>query len=260
MNLYSISHFIQIWLFPPGLILLLFLIGFILVTRQRTVGKILILSTFVIFWLFSTPIISQRLIDGLQKQYIPLSLNTIIPQEKDSAIIVLGSGVESAIEYADKHTVSDKTLSRLHYAAYLYNIAQVPIIVSGGNRVDSTGTEADLMHETLEQNHIPVMIIENKSRNTKDEAILLAPLLKNRGIRRVYLITHACHMPRSMISFKQSLNALGISVIPAPMGYITLQTDKRLSNYLPLLNALNATVLALHEYVGIVWYRSFYKV
>lgn len=259
MNLYNISHFLQIWAFPPGLILLLFLFGFILFAYHRTSGKVLILVTFVMFWLLSTPIITQHLIDGLQNQYKPLALETlVIPKESNAAIIVLGSGVENALEYSNKHTLSDKTLSRLHYAVYLHSKTNLPIIVSGGNRDKTASTEADLMQEMLTTlYHVPVKLVENKSHNTKEEAMLLATLLKNQGIRTVYLLTHAWHMSRSMLAFKQSLNAIGINVIPAPMGYILLQSGEALSNYLPLLSALNTSVFALHEYIGILWYKLF---
>lgn len=264
----------QIWAFPPGLILLLFLFGFSLVAYHRTSGKVLVIVTFVIFWLFSTPIIAQHLIDGLQNQYQPLTLETlVIPKEPSAAIVVLGSGVENALEYPNKHTLSDKTLSRLHYAVYMHSKTNLPIIVSGGNR-DRANSEADLMQEMLATlYHVPVKIVENKSRNTQEQAVLLAPILKNQGIQTIYLITHAWHMTRSMLVFKQSMNAVGINVIPAPMGYTLLQSTvvpaavgytlsqsgDALSDYLPLLNALNASVFALHEYVGILWYRLFYR-
>lgn len=262
MNLYNLSHFLQIWAFPPGLILLLFLLGFILVAYERISGKIIILFSFALFWLFSTPIITQHLIDGLQNQYPPLAIEKNLPATpiEHSAIVILGSGVENALEYPNKHTLSDKTLSRLQYAVYLHNKIHLPIIVSGGNRDKTASTEADLMQEVLTTlYHVPVILIENKSRNTRDEALLLAPLLKARNIHTIYLITHAWHMPRSMLAFKQAFDALGITIIPAPMGFVILQSGDRLSDYLPLVTALNTSVFALHEYVGILWYRLFYR-
>lgn len=261
MTLHNLSHFLQIWAFPPGLILLLFLIGFILIALNRHLGKSIIIFSFITFWLLSTPIITQHLIDGLQKQYSPLALNTLNINPQQSAMIILGSGVENALEYANKHALSDSSLSRLQYAVYLYNKTHLPIITSGGNRDRTASTEAGLMKEALTNlYHVPVIMTESNSHTTRDEAALLAPLVKSQGIKTVYIITHAWHMPRSMLTFQHFFTPLGITVIPAPMGYSLLQSGgEAFSNYLPLLRALNISVAALHEYVGILWYRLFYQ-
>lgn len=256
MTLYNFSHFMQIWLFPPGLILLLMLIGFILTRRNSRIGKMVVIFAFLFFWLLSTPLVTQLLIDGLQNQYQPLQLNKHGLQKNNSAIVVLGSGIENAMEYENKHTVSDRTLSRLRYTAYLYTKTHLPIIVSGGNRDNRAYTEADLMLEVLREDYkIAAQLSENKSRNTGDEARFLLPVLKQHGINTIYLITHAWHMPRSMYAFNQIFNQENVKIIPAPMGYILLKSDDWFSNILPSLNALNSSVFALHEYVGIIWYR-----
>lgn len=255
MKLADLSHFLQIWLFPPGLIILLMLIGTLLRFYNKMIGKILQISAFLILWLLSTPVLTQRLLDPLQNQFYPLSMHQL--KRNKSAIIILGAGIDNAREYKNKHALSAMTFKRLHYAAHLYAYAKLPIIVSGGNKDNSADTEASLMSNTLaESYHIETAGEENKSRNTEDEANLIAPILVNADIHTIYLVTHAWHMPRSMYIFSKCLRSYHIEVVPAPTGYIALLSEDRFANYLPTLKALEASAYALHEYVGLVWYHA----
>lgn len=256
MTLYNFSHFMQIWLFPPGLILLLMLISFFLLRLNNKMGKRVMIFAFLSFWFLSTPFITQLLINGLQNQYSPLQFTAYNSPREHSAIVVLGSGIENAKEYEHKHTISDRTLSRLRYTAYLHTKTHLPIIVSGGNRDNCAHTEADLMLAVLKEDYkIAAEWRENYSRNTADEGRFLLPILKQHGIKTIYLVTHAWHMPRSMYALNQAFKQEGIRIVPAPMGYILLKSDDWFSNCLPTLTALNSSAFALHEYVGILWYR-----
>jgi uncharacterized SAM-binding protein YcdF (DUF218 family) len=249
-----------IWLFPPGLILLLMLIGFLFSARGYAIGRKINIFAFVLFWLLSTPYFAQWLIDGLQKQYTPLPANTLA-SSKNSEIVVLGSGVEDAPEYAGKDNLSQKSLARVQYTAYLSSFTHAPIIVSGGNRDNMGRSEADLMQSVLQKSfHAPVSNSENTSRNTQEQSTLLVPILKKKNIHQIYLVTNAWHMRRSMYAFKKAFSNTDITIIPAPMGYIALKSQNVFINLLPFLNALNTSVIALYEYLGIFWYRIYYGI
>lgn len=220
------------------------------------------IAAFIIFWMFSTPIITQQFLDSLQNKFQPLQLNRLSKEKGKSAIVILGAGIDNAREYKSKHVLSSMTFKRLHYAAHLYARSQLPIIVSGGNKDNSADTEASLMSETLEESyHIKTKALENKSRNTEEEANYLVPILAAHHITTIYLVTHAWHMPRSIYAFSQVFKKTGVEVIPAPTGYISLLSEDRLANYLPSLKALDASVYVLHEYLGLAWYhiQSFMK-
>jgi uncharacterized SAM-binding protein YcdF (DUF218 family) len=255
IDLYSLSHFLQVWIFPPGVILLLLLLILLLNKRYPFFTRSLLLVTIVLFWLVSTPFIAQQLVNYLQNQYSPLNAEAKLLDPKHSAIVVLGAGVETGLEYSTKSTVSEKTLSRLNYAVYLHQQLGLPMIVSGGNRKHATFTEGKEMRQVLNQYyHAPVIFEETKSRTTREESEYLQLPLKQHGITTIYLVTNAWHMPRSMYIFTKNLTAQGIKIIPAPMGYVSLGLEDALLNWLPLLNALNVSVMALHEYVGLIWY------
>jgi uncharacterized SAM-binding protein YcdF (DUF218 family) len=258
MHLHNFSHFMQIWVFPPGLILLLMLIGILFTLAGSAFGKKLSVFTFIIFWFLSSPLGAQALIDGLQKNTVPLDPHDLTP-EAQTQIIVLGAGIQGSPEYADKSTLSEKTLARVHYTAYLYKQIHAPILVSGGNRDYFGHSEADLMQSELQNSYsTPVAAVENTSRNTQEQSTLLVPILKANNVRRVYLVTHAWHMPRSLYAFKTAFAKADVIIIPAPMGYIDLKSkDYMYANLLPSLNALNTSAIALHEYIGLAWYHFY---
>lgn len=252
MIFHYISEFIQTIILPPGIILILGFSGLLVMARSQLVGKALIYFSFISLWSLSTPIFADKLIAQLQSQYPALDLNTLPHSTSSSAIIVLGGGSNAAEEYEMKHSVSDITLSRLRYAVYLVNKTHLPIIVSGGNNKNPLFTEANLMQNVLQNDYkISVNYIENKSINTLEESKYLIPLLIQHKIKTVYLVTNAWHMPRSMQAFKQN----DIDIIPAPMGSISLKHDQFILNYLPSLNALSTSALAIHEFIGMLWYR-----
>ena len=56
------------------------------------------------------------------------------------------------------------------------------------------------------------IILETKSRDTKDEAMFIKPIVGNEPF---VLVTTASHIPRSMALFKK----LGMDPIPSPVGH-----------------------------------------
>ena len=256
MQFYYVSHFLQIWLLPPGINLLLAVSGFLFLRHSQRVGRGLITIAFVSLWLLSTPIIAQILIDRLQYQYPLLQIDKSPKQNTSGAIIVLGGGDGIASEYENSHILSEATQSRLHYAAYLYNKTHLRIIVSGGNLNKSFPTGADLMLRELRNYFkIPVAWKEDASITTKDEGNLMVPILQRNGIDIAYLVTNAWHIPRAMYTFNSSFSNTKIKIVAAPMGYIILQPNQGFLNYLPSLEGLNTSNIAIHEYIGMLSYQ-----
>jgi uncharacterized SAM-binding protein YcdF (DUF218 family) len=89
--------------------------------------------------------------------------------------------------------------------------------------------------------------VENQSSNTFESAVQVARILKG---KRCILVTSAGHMPRAMGSFKKQ----GMNPIPAPTHFMSIKKF-RWSHYLPSPLHLGYSDLAVHEYLGIIWYR-----
>lgn len=251
MTTFAIYHYLEPWLLPPGFNILIAIVGLCVYWYFRLVGKLLILASLISLWLASAPIVAYHLIEILQNQYPTLSLNTLNDPTTRGVIVVLGGGDAINVEQGIKHTVSEVTLSRVRYAAYLHKKLNLPIIVSGGSSNGSRDTEADLMIAALQDNfNITNAIKEDKSINTAEESQFLVALLKQHHFDIVYLVTNAWHMPRSVYIFKHE----GIKVIPAPMGYEVYDHHYSLLSYFPNVQALYATSIAMHEFIGLCWY------
>jgi uncharacterized SAM-binding protein YcdF (DUF218 family) len=106
------------------------------------------------------------------------------------------------------------------------------------------------MKDSLENDfHVPVQWIEEQARTTQENASYSATILRKQGIRTVYLVTHAMHMPRALQAFTQE----GIQVIPTPTMFATPQRWRVLS-FLPNSGSLDSTAAIIHEWVGQMWY------
>jgi uncharacterized SAM-binding protein YcdF (DUF218 family) len=112
---------------------------------------------------------------------------------------------------------------------------------------DSIGA---VMKHTLIQIGVPAdrILVEGKSLNTRDEAVLVAAMLPPLNVERVVLVTSAIHMRRSVGLFR----AVGINVIPA----IARQREySGLSvHLLPSDTGLRTSALVVHEIAGIAYY------
>lgn len=256
MMMYSVSHYLRLWILPPGFNLLLVFLGYLFLFYSRTLGRICIFSGFISLWMLSTPFVAYGLMDYLQDQYPLLSSNLLNHPQSHSAIVVLGGGDSIEKEYGNKHTVSNFTLHRVNYAAYLHKKMKLPIILSGGKSLsDVPDSEADLMATVLRDNfNITTWLKEDKSLTTVDESKFLRPILKNNNIKTIYLVTNAWHMPRSVFIFE----CAGIDVIPAPMGYLIYGPGYSFISFLPNIDALYASSLAIHELIGLFWYHAHY--
>jgi uncharacterized SAM-binding protein YcdF (DUF218 family) len=242
-----LTNLIGTFLLPPLNLLLIAALGLWLWHTRPLIARILLTASFGLLWLLSTPYFAEALLHGLEGK--PFVNDTKKPQA--DAIVVLGGGTYfHAPEYGGD-TVSKESLERLRYAAKLYHETWKPILVTGGTPLDNNLSEAEQMKQVLEHEfNVPVQWTEGASDNTLENARLCRQLLKQAGIDRIYLVTHAWHMPRAV----QVFQAAGFQVVPAPTAYTTrYRTD--LLAFVPNVYALRDSRIFLHELIGMLWYR-----
>jgi uncharacterized SAM-binding protein YcdF (DUF218 family) len=242
-----ITRAVTAWLVPPGSLLLLALCGALLmVARRRRLGGALILLSGAALYSLSTQFVAGPLLASLEPPPLEPHAN-----KSGEVIVVLGGGTYfSAPEYG-VDTVGDLTLVRLRYAARLQKALDKPLLVSGGSPAGSLLPEADQMRQTLQLDfHVPVQWSESGSNNTLENARLSYRLLKSAGLTRIYLVTHAWHMPRARLAFERA----GFTVIAAPTGYTT-HFKRTLLDFLPSALALMHSRYYFHELIGIGWYH-----
>ena len=230
---------------PPGLLLLILGIG--LAVRGRT-GRLLAIAAAVGLAVLSMPFAARSLSAWLDGR-IPL---VTVEMHAAQAIVVLAGDYRGfAPEYGEA-SVGGLTLVRLHHAAYLQRRTGLPLLVSGGGTPPALKPGlAETMRIALERDfRVPVRWIEDRSRNTLENAAETQRILAPAGIDTVLLVTHAHHMARSVRAFE----AVGLKVVPAPTGGQGPWLEWRWDDLLPDSRAFDRSCAALHEIFGMVWY------
>lgn len=234
-------------LLPPFSLVLLILVGLALLRRTPRLARTLILLSAVALYGLSTPWVSGVLQNSLE---ISDPIDLASPPEGD-AIVVLGGGRRTdALEYGGD-TVNALTLERLRYAAHLQRASGLPVLVTGGMPGGGVTPEGSLMRDILENEfRVPVTWVEEGALTTWDNARLSAPRLHEAGVERILLVSHAWHLRRAAPQFEQH----GLTVIPAGTQFADTQLDSPLS-LLPSALGLRDSYFALHEWLGILWYK-----
>ena len=172
--------------------------------------------------------------------------------------MILGGGRrKGALETHPEHQQQDlspNSMERLRYGARLAKQTKLPILVTGG-APDKASTqelsEAFVMKLVLEQElGLSPQWLEEQSNTTQENAKFSARILKDEGIKTIYLVTHFWHMPRAQAIFEKE----GLIVIPAPMGFYQKTAFTPLDFY-PSSEGFQRTRWIWHEILGNIWYR-----
>jgi uncharacterized SAM-binding protein YcdF (DUF218 family) len=241
---FLVTNFISSLLLPPLNCLLLIALGWVIWRSRSKAARALVGVGVLFLSILSIPAVGALLVRGLEAE--PLDLTQV---KSAQAIVVLGAGrYRDAPEYGGD-TVSSSGLIRLRYAATLYRSTGLPLLVTGGKPDGGDLSEAETMRRALvTEFKVPVKWVEEESENTRDSSIRVTALLRAAGIRRVLLVTHATHMRRSVRAF----TAAGLEVVPAPTDFSGPLT---ILDFLPQAGGLATSDSALHEWIGIIWYR-----
>ncbi|MCS6787601.1 MAG: YdcF family protein [Thiobacillaceae bacterium] len=233
-------------LLPPLNVLLLAAAGWWLTRsrRRQGLGRALMLAAVLLLWGLSTPYVADWLLDRLKPPRAPIA------RDGAQAIVILAGGAyRDSLEYAGD-TVGRLTLERLRYGARIARDTGLPVLVTGGDPEGGV-PEARLMRAVLETEFgVPVRWVEERSHNTRENARYAAQLLKKEGIERIYLVSHAWHLARAMPEFERA----GLSVLPAGLGY-SRPGPPDVLDFVPSARALLDSHYALHEALGLIWYR-----
>ena len=242
--------FLKALILPPGGIVLLGLIGLML--GRRFLGKLLILTSFAALYMFSTPHVSTLLMTGLEP-YPALDDQAIADAGAQAIVVLSGGRYSDAPEYGGD-TVNQIGLARIRYAAWLSRKTRLPVVPSGGSVSDKDRIAEGILAAGVLNREFGVRTtgVGQQSQNTWDNAFMTGKMLDELGIHRVFLVTHAWHMPRALEVFERA----GVAAIPAPTAFVHKgKTETKPSDWYPSAGALLNSYFALHEYLGRVWYR-----
>lgn len=230
---------------PPAILLLMAFIG--LLMGRRRGGRLLLWLSLCLLYLFSTPWFSERINCALATYpaVTPEAIEGLDPQ----AILLLGAGRADGTREYGGLTIGGDMLERTRYAAWLARRYGLPVVTTGGAR-EGIPSEGQLAADVLENEFgVEVLLVEDRSRTTWENAEFVAALLKPAGIHRLLVVTHAVHMPRTMnILRRQSLQLLAAPTMYRCSGPLTE------NEWLADAESLVQTRKALHELVGQAWY------
>jgi uncharacterized SAM-binding protein YcdF (DUF218 family) len=163
--------------------------------------------------------------------------------------VVLG-GTSSPPTYQRPFALADRdTFQNVSMAAWLHSrLPNVPILACEGSHRPYAYPSP--MYEFLKNAGIPgdLLWLESSSRNTHENALYGAAILRAHGIAHITLVTDAQSMPRALACFRK----LGFDVAAAPSDFSELDFGEDL---LPGWKAIERNERTLHELLGLAWYR-----
>lgn len=235
---------------PPLVLLLIALLGVLLALKWKRSGLALITLTLAVLWVLSCHGTAVWLARHALPQFAPLPV-AALKTGKAQAIVILGGGLlPEAPEYGQPQPASH-TATRLRYGIWLARQSGLPVAFSGGigwaAEGAQHGTEAEAAARVARQEYgVTLRWLESQARDTTGNARLLAPMLQRDGVQRIALVTDAWHMPRAVAAFRRA----GLTVLPAPMGYVT-PVERRVLEWLPSGYGLLASRAVLREWLAL---------
>lgn len=245
------------FLVPGSLVFLLVALvpGLLLLLRRKDrgrAGKIWITALVASYWVLGTPMVAAVFVDLLTPDVRPVLAKA--DARGATAIVLLGSGMDIHHSRGASYgaPTRDGSLRVLEAARVHRVLGGVPIIATGGHG-SRQYTEAGLMAHQLEQLGVPPadIIKEEQSTNTRDHALLVPPLLKQRGIEQFVLVTSQQHIARALAAFR----AVGLDPVPStPEVYVA--RGEFLEMYLPSRVGLSTSERMLYDLAAWVYYKA----
>jgi uncharacterized SAM-binding protein YcdF (DUF218 family) len=238
---------------PINLLLFAALIGVLLCFGRRVrLGRGLALGAILVLAVAATLPVGTLLIAPLEDRF-PLPPLDLPPPE---GIIVLGGAIDDGVSTARQETVFNEGGERLTEAVVLakrYPEARVVYTSGSSSFVGATSTEALQARTFMSQMGIAPerVTIEDKSRNTDENARFTAAIVDPQPSQRWIIVTSAFHMPRSMGIFEKA----GFHPIAYPVAFRTRGhwPDDLRPTFEPVRN-LRIFEIAVHEWIGLAAY------
>jgi uncharacterized SAM-binding protein YcdF (DUF218 family) len=125
------------------------------------------------------------------------------------AVVVLGAAVVAP------GTPGEALRRRLAHGVRVLNDRGTAFLLLSGGHVGAPPAEAELMRLLALQQGVAEdrIVIEDRARNTFENALYTGRIMRERGWRRVVVVTDAFHLPRALYVFRRlGLEAIGAAV------------------------------------------------
>lgn len=196
-------------------------------------------------WLWSLPGVSIEFRAALEGEYPPVEFSSLPACQ---AAVVLG-GAMSPPDARHAEPDLNRAVDRVRAAAQVYHAGKTPLLVlsGGGDPARWSPSEAEAMRTVLREFGVPdtAMLLEGRSRDTRENARFSAELLRARSIDRVLLVTSALHMRRALRHFAYE----GIEALPVSTDH-EARNVPQWQRWIPDTDALDGSARAIKEWVG----------
>ena len=249
MLLYLIKA-VYSFILPPGCIVA----GLLLVSRHlRGHAGAAVFWLALLLYALSTSMVSGWLIGSLEdKHSAPADLDS-----RDVIILLGGGSTQDTPDIDGSGQLGGSSANRMLMAARLSLKYDLPILYTGGQLYEGSGDEAGIVKRNLLDLGIPEghILLERKSLNTQQSAVLCKPILADRGFTRPIIVTSAYHMERSL----QIFQSVGVEAVPCPTDYKTnVNRQFAWHKLLPSAGSLSSSAAAIREYMGILALQTAY--
>ncbi len=249
---FTFSKFLGFFANPSNLVVSIGLLGMLLLaTRWRRAGNWLVAASFVALAVLGLSPIGNALMIPLEQRFPPWDASRGAPD----GIIVLGGVISPDISAARNEVALNELAERLTVVADLARrYPDARILFSGGTGalVYGEGSEAPFALRQLENFSIPRarVLLEDRSRNTIENAVYSKQVAQPRPGQRWLLVTSAYHLPRAIGVFRK----IGFPVEPYPVDWRTRGIEDVLRPFGSVGDGLRRVDTAVREWVGLAVY------
>lgn len=249
MDLFLLKKIITAFIMPLSIVVLLLVVALVFFnTKPKLSFQSLLIATLLLV-ISAFPPFSDLFMGSIEDDYPPFSANN---NKSIDYIVVLGCYHRGNDKIPATLQLKTCSLQRLIEAIRIYRLYPNAIIITSGGALGQSSSNAYVVKQAAMSLGVPEdkILTENYPKDTEEEALLIAPRVKN---SHVVLVTNAYHLPRAMQYFKQQ----GVDAIAAPAGY-WVPPNKESTGwdyYIPKSHTLTQTTLAWYESLGRAWQK-----
>jgi uncharacterized SAM-binding protein YcdF (DUF218 family) len=244
------------WMFasPIELLLIGALVGVMLsYSRHARFGRALALAAILILFAAATAPLGMALIAPLEDRFPEPPADLPPP----AGIIVLGGAIDDVTSAARGQTIFDEGGERITEAVILAKrYPKARVVYTGGSSSLTGGSSTEALRARDLMAALGVaperVTIEDKARNTDENARFTAAILHPQPSQRWLIVTSAFHIPRAMGVFEKA----GFRPIAYPVSFRTLGEGRSPEFVFDPARNLRAFELAMHEWIGLAAYRA----
>jgi uncharacterized SAM-binding protein YcdF (DUF218 family) len=244
---FPLSKILGFFAIPSNLVVSIGILGLLLLaTRFARAGRVLAFASLVVL-----AILGLALIIPLEDRFPRWDATRGAPD----GIVVLGGAISPDVSAARDEVALNEAAERLIVVAELarrYPDARIVFSGGSGALIYDEGAEAPLALRLLESLGIPRarITLEDRSRNTVENAVLSKAIAQPKPGERWLLLTSAHHLPRAVGVFRKA----GFPVEAYPVDWRTRGTDDALRPFASVGDGLRRSDTAVREWVGLAVY------